>query len=74
MAIKQRCFTLEEAYLQVVKHIRPNQAIVQSTENDQLHLYELNDRAPGVVVMMFGRAYKFVRYMEPSEVEMSDGI
>ncbi len=70
----QRRFTLEQAYLQVVKRLRPNQVILQSTENDQLHLYERRDQHPGAVVMMYGRAYAFVRYMEPEEVGVSDGI
>lgn len=64
----QRRFTLEQAYLELVKRLRPNQAILQSTENGQLHLYEVRDQHPGAVVMLYGRAYAFVRYMEPEEV------
>lgn len=54
--------------MEVVKRLPNNQVVLQSTENDQLHLYERRDHHPGAVVVMFRRAYGFVRYLEPHEV------
>ena len=68
----QRRFTLEQAYLKVVRRLTKNQFILQSTENDQLHLYQPTEKPTGVVVLVRGLTCGFVRYLEPEEV--SDGI